>query len=395
MALVSRRDILGSAAAGGLAAAAVPVAGVQAATAAAEPSPGPGPAQTRAAEHDALPSFRFALEAQAGKVYAGGSAKEATVVEFPVSQAIAGVSMRLEPGGLRELHWHATAAEWAYVIAGHCRITIIDPQGHSQIVDFGPGDVWYFPRGHGHSIQGIGPEECHFILAFDNGSFSEFGTFSISDWIAHTPPEVLAKNFGVPAATFAPFPKHEVYIAQGPVPPPLPADPPAASQNSGPLSHRYRLKAQKPQALSGGAFRLVSAKEFPISTTLTGAVMDLRPGALRELHWHPNAVEWQYYMKGRARMTVFASGGRASTVEFGPGDVGYVPQGYGHYIENIGSEDCSVLLVLSSGDYQSIECSRWMAANPRQLLATNFGVPESTFAGFRTGDQFLTDGRRT
>ena len=57
------------------------------------------------------------------------------------------------------------------------------------------------------------------MLVFDNGYFSEFGTFSITDWIGHTPRDVLAKTFGVPAETFASFPKDEVYIAKGPVPP--------------------------------------------------------------------------------------------------------------------------------------------------------------------------------
>ena len=140
--------------------------------------------------------------------------------------------MQLEPGGLRELHWHANAAEWAYVIKGGCRVTTIDPQGHCEIVDFGEGDVWYFPRGHGHSIQGIGPGPCEFILIFDNGYFSEFGTFSITDWIGHVPAEVLAKNFAVPASTFANFPKKEVYLVKGPVPPPLPADPAPGSLNA-------------------------------------------------------------------------------------------------------------------------------------------------------------------
>ena len=85
--------------------------------------------------------------------------------------------------------------------------------------------------------------------------------------------------------------------------------------------------------------RLVSEREFPISTTMTGALMRIKPGGLRELHWHPNADEWQYYIAGRARMTVFGSHGRARTEEFAAGDVGYVPQGYGHYIENVGSEE--------------------------------------------------------
>ena len=162
-----------------------------------------------------LPSFRFRLGAVTPKSWDGGWAKEATVAEFPVSQKLAGVLMSLVPGALRELHWHANAAEWAYVINGQCRVTTIDPQGHSQIVDFGPGDVWYFPRGHGHSIQGIGREDCLFVLVFDNGYFSEFGTFSITDWVGHTPPEVLAKTFGVPAPTFANFPKTRGLHRQG------------------------------------------------------------------------------------------------------------------------------------------------------------------------------------
>src|SRR5262249_9013033 len=158
-------------------------------------------------------------------------------------------------------------------------VTVIDPDGTWETLDFGPGDVWYFPRGHGHSIQGLGPEECHFILVFDNGGFSEFGTFSITDWIAHTPPEVLAKNLGAPAASFAAFPKKEVYIAQGPVPTALPAQAPAGTQKTSPLTHRYPLLAQEPRVFSGGTLRLATVKEFPISTTMAGAIMLLKPKA--------------------------------------------------------------------------------------------------------------------
>jgi oxalate decarboxylase len=171
----------------------------------------------------------------------------------------------------------------AYVIKGQCRVTTIDPQDHCEVADFAPGDVWYFARGHGHSIQSIGNEDCLFVLIFDNGNFSEFGTFSISDRIGHTPPEVLEKTFGVPAQTFASFPNSELYIAKGPVPPPV--DPAPASLNSGALSHRYRLLAQRPESYPGGTNRLVSRREFPISTTVTGALMRIRAGSLREPHW--------------------------------------------------------------------------------------------------------------
>ena len=140
-----------------------------------QPPFGPAPAPLDGPE---LPSFRYALASQPTQQFDGGTAKEANVTGFPVSEKLAGVYMTLEPGALRELHWHANAAEWAYVIEGRCRVTTIDPQNQCEIVDFGPGDVWYFPRGHGHSIQGLGPGACMFVLVFDNGYFSEFGTFS-------------------------------------------------------------------------------------------------------------------------------------------------------------------------------------------------------------------------
>jgi oxalate decarboxylase len=81
-------------------------------------------------------------------------------------------------------------------------------------------------------------------------------------------------------------------------------------------------------------------------------------------------------------MTVFGSHGRARTDEFGPGDVGYVPQGYGQYIENTGKDEVKMLAVFNNGSYESINITGWMSANPKLRLATNFRVPESVFANF-------------
>lgn len=336
-----------------------------------------------------VPEIRFAMEAQTGRVDPGGSAKEVTANQFPISKTLAGVSMILKPGALRELHWHANAAEWGYVFEGRCRTTIIDPQGRNETNDFGAGDVWYFPRGHGHSIQGLGPGPCHFLLVFDNGYFSEFATFSVTDWISRTPPAIAAKSFGIPTSSLGTLPKNEVYIVEGPVPPPTPAEPPAGSQNLPPLTHKYSLMGQAPREFDGGTLRLVTQNEFPISTTMTGALMTLKPGAVREMHWHPNADEWQYFISGKARMTVFGSRGRSRTAEYGPGDVGFAPQGYGHYLENIGGEECRMLLLFNSGEYQNISLSSWLASNPRQLVATNFGVPESAAAKWTTRTVFI------
>jgi oxalate decarboxylase len=329
-----------------------------------------------------LPTFKFELEKSAGKVDNGSEAREATVKQLPISKGIAGVSMTLAPGTMRELHWHATAAEWAFVTEGRTRTTVIDPQGNAETNDFEPGDVWYFPRGHGHQLECLGDKPTHFILIFDNGYFSEFGTFSITDWIGHTPKPLLAKNFGVPASTFDGFPEKEVYFARGSLPPEKPATP-LQGQKLPPQTHKFRLLAQAPVIDNkGGRQWLVDSQNFPISKTIAGAIIDLEPGGLRELHWHPTADEWQYIIEGKVSMTMFGSGGRYRTETLAKGDVGYIPQGFGHSLENVGDTPCRILIGFNNGIYETIDLSQWIAGNPADVLATNFGKPASHFEQF-------------
>src|SRR4029079_7350889 len=87
-----------------------------------------------------LPEFTFALEKSEGKVIGGSFGKEVTVAQLPISKGIAGVLMQIEPGVMREMHWHATAAEWAYVLEGQVRTTVIDPAGRAETNDFVVGD---------------------------------------------------------------------------------------------------------------------------------------------------------------------------------------------------------------------------------------------------------------
>jgi oxalate decarboxylase len=337
-----------------------------------------------------LPTFKFELEKSTGRVADGSYGKEATVEQLPISKGLAGVSMLLQPGVMRELHWHATAAEWAYIVEGAVRTTVIDPYGCAETNDFGPGDIWYFPRGHGHVIQTLGNKPCHFILVFDNGYFSEFGTFSITDWIGHAPKKLLAKNFGLPESAFGAFPKNEVYFAKGPTPV---ERQPITLQGLKPpaLTHKHQLMSQKPfEAFDGGLEWRVDGSQFAISTTMTGVVLEMDPGALRTLHWHPNASEWQYILSGAFDVTMFGSKGRWRQETLRNGDVGYIPQGFGHSIENVSQEKGRILIVFNSGHYQTIDLSQWIAGNSLDVLATNFAVEASVFEKFPRRDVFIT-----
>ena len=323
-------------------------------------------------KHEPLPDFKFDIEATTGWVGEAGSAKEATVEEFPPSKNIAGVSMRLKPGGIRELHWHAIAAEWALMLNGTVRTTVIAPNGEPATDLFQPGDIWYFPKGHGHALQNVGTDEAHFVLGFDDGHFSEFGTFSITDWMARTPPHIVARNLNLDPATVANLPKKELYILPGKIPQnPLEANI-ADDLETSQSAHKFRLSNMKPLMFPGGWERIVTAKEFPINTTLTSVMQYLEPGAFRELHWHPNADEWQYYISGHARVTVFGAHGRAKTEEFGPGQIGFIQQGFGHYVEQVGGEPVKFFALFNSPTFEEISISKWLAGNPASIISDNF-----------------------
>jgi oxalate decarboxylase len=148
-----------------------------------------------ATDSGTLPNLRFSFADAHSRLARAGWARQITERELAVATPIAGVNMRLNAGGMRKLHWHK-AAEWAYMLKGKAPITAIDPQGRNFIGDVDEGDLWYFAAGIPHSTQGLNPDGCEFLPAFDDGSFSDNNTFLISDWFKHTPPEVLAKNFG-------------------------------------------------------------------------------------------------------------------------------------------------------------------------------------------------------
>src|SRR6267143_596040 len=286
-------------------------------------------------------TFKYPFSFANKRTYKGGWSREVTVRELAVSKTLAGVNMRLTAGGVRELHWH-TADEWAIVLYGTARITAIDRDGKSFVADVKKNDLWYFPSGIPHSIQGLEPDGTEFMLVFDDGNFSESETVLLSDSMAHLPPAVLSKNFGVAEQALKNVPKQELFIFQTAVPGALEADQRAAAGALGKsaVDFSFRTMEMPPtKRTKGGEVRIVDSSTFKASTNVAMAMVTVHPGGMRELHWHPNADEWQYYIAGKGRMTVVSTGNRARTMDFQAGDVGYVEKTLLHYIENTGDTD--------------------------------------------------------
>ena len=190
--------------------------------------------------------------------------------------------MYLETGGIRELHWHQTA-EWALMTEGKCRVTTLSRDGLPSVEDVFAGDLWFFPTGLPHSLQGLGPDGAEFVLA--------------------------------------------------------------------------------------------------------AALVTVKPGSMRELHWHPNADEWQYFLKGSARMTVFNTGPHANTTDFRPGDVGLVRRNLGHYVENTGHDDLVFIETFRSDHYEEVSLANWLAHLPPKLVSAHLNIPGETLAKFPRGAQ--------
>jgi oxalate decarboxylase len=325
-------------------------------------------------------NFKYPFSFANKRVYEGGWSREVTFRELPVSKTLAGVNMRLNAGGVRELHWH-TAAEWAIMLYGSARITAIDNDGRSFIADTNKYDLWFFPSGIPHSIQGLDPDGCEFMLVFDDGNFSESETVLLSDAMAHIPREVLAKNFRLPEQTFQNVPKEELFILQTAVPGSLESDQQAAAGSlpRSPIDYAFRtLDMHATKSTKGGDVRIVDSSNFKVTTT-SMALVTLHPGGLRELHWHQNADEWQYYISGKGRMTVISTGNKARTMDFQAGDVGYVEKTLLHYIENTGDSDLVFLEMFKSPVFQDLSFTEWLTHTPPELVLAHLKIDRAAY----------------
>ena len=201
------------------------------------------------------------------RIQNGGWARQVTQADFAISEEIAGVNMRLTRGGIRELHWHQ-AAEWAYVSHGAVPHHDDRQEGRSNVEDVIEGGLWYFPSGMPHSLQGIGEDGCEFILCFDDGKATEYNTLLLNEWFAHTPPEMLALNFGLPAETFKKIPLHDLYIFQGQMPGRWRRTRPQAAGAVGALPNpfTFSLGAMAPtRQTEGGEARVADSRNFKVS----------------------------------------------------------------------------------------------------------------------------------
>lgn len=324
--------------------------------------------------------MRFSFSDAHNRLEEGGWTREVTIRELPASDVLAGVNMSLAPGAYREMHWHKEA-EWGLMLYGSCRITAIDKDGYSYIDEVKKGDLWNFEGGMAHSIQAL-EEGCEFLLVFSDATFSENNTMLLTDWLAHTPRDIIAANFRKTEEELQSLPTKEKYIFNGTLPEPIEQVKRVNLRGEGPTPVTFHMEDCHVWHCEAGSIRVIDSRNFPAAQTISAAIVEVEPGGMRELHWHPEGAEWQYFIQGQAKMTVFNSNGLARTYDFKAGDVGYVPLVAGHYLLNTGTEKLIFVELFKNPRpiYSDISLNKWLSTTPVKVVAEHLNLSEEFVA---------------
>ncbi|KAF5673853.1 oxalate decarboxylase [Fusarium heterosporum] len=343
-------------------------------------------------DNGVVPNLKWSFSDSKTRLLKGGWTREQVIQDLPSSHDIAGAQQHLVKGAIRELHWHRVA-EWGFVYNGSVLVSAVDEHGRYQEEVLNYGDIWYFPKGAAHTVQGLA-DENEYLLVFDEADFDKIGTtFMVDDWINHTPKDILAKNFGVDASVFENVTNPNPYILNAEPAKKNVTDGPAGKL-SGNSSFVYRTFQHDPEKIggTGGKFWKIDSTNFPVSKTLAATFVTLKPGGLRELHWHPNAEEWLYFHQGTARATVFIGNAAARTFDFSAGDTAAFPDNSGHYIENTSEdEDLIWIEVYKSDRVADISLTQWLALTPPEVVAQTLNVSVSFVESLKKEKQVLIE----
>lgn len=309
-------------------------------------------------------SFKFRLEASEAQVFAGGTNKSAVAGDIEELSGLSLFSQRINPGAMRELHWHPNAHELSYCLSGQGEIGIFFNGTANAVFPIEPGSTTFVPMGATHYIRNTGTDVLHMIIAFTNESPEHI---DFSDSLGFMPRSVLAQTYSIPTASFPALPQQAdqflVNVGQ------LPPFPPESS--STPFTANFKNIA--PEVFAGGTVAALTPQIIPSLSNVTLFFLQAEPGGLREPHWHQNASELNYLVQGRAQIEIIAPEEHRESFVAEPGDVAFIPQNYFHFISSISDEPLVLLVFFSNSTVGHIDLSQLTGFFQRSLFAASFG----------------------
>lgn len=144
--------------------------------------------------------------------------------------------------------------------------------------------------------------------------------------------------------------------------------------------------------MPGGSVKILDPTTFPVAENFAAALVTVQPGAMREIHWHTTSPEWNFFLQGSARITVFQAPEAARTFDFTAGGVGYIPQAASHYVENTGDEDVIFLEVLQAKKFSDISAAQWLALTPKQVVQDHLHLDDSVWENLPKEKEYIKTG---
>lgn len=148
---------------------------------------------------------------------------------------------------------------------------------------------------------------------------------------------------------------------------------------------KFNLKGCPPQVVAkGGTIQEANQSTFPAlaGNGLAIYYLTLQPGAVRIPHWHPDAAEMDYVLSGEARIGLAFPDGEWQRFDLEAGQIAVLPQGWFHYIANVGEDVLQMLVIFNNSAPNDIGISVGFQAVPKEVLGLTFGVPADRFDGF-------------
>jgi oxalate decarboxylase len=311
-------------------------------------------------------------KARLTRVCPGGNRHLVNQDQYPALHNMAMATISLKKGGVREPHWHPNANEMTYCAEGKALITLFSPENIHDTFTLSAGEVVYFPRGYIHHIENIHHGVSRFILAYDNGKPEDL---DLSETVNSMSAHVLAATFTAKETVFQQLKKSikDAFITQRKT----------TSKFRASISNQHKLDLERisPQIKTkGGLARIANKMNFPLLEHLALFSLRIAKNGIREPHWHPNATELNYVVKGKAKLTIYSPGGDRDTFELSEGQGSVIPAGYFHHIENASSTELHMTVFFNNAIPNDIGLSGALSAYSKEVLASLFALDPKFFA---------------
>ncbi|KAF3391398.1 Oxalate decarboxylase OxdC [Penicillium rolfsii] len=157
-------------------------------------------------------SYSYHFSEQPAHEVAGGSVKIVDPLTFPVASNFSAAVVTVNPGGMREIHWHPTSDEWTFFIKGQGRATLFTAPNAATTFDYRAGDVGYFPKSNSHYIENTGDEELIFLEVLQAPQFTDM---ALGQWIASTPKQIVKDTLNLSDSTLSQLKTEKQYVVAG------------------------------------------------------------------------------------------------------------------------------------------------------------------------------------